>query len=341
MQEYDFFLHDASLLQLFDSSKFTIEQINAGNMNFLFKLSDGEKTFLLKHAKPYLKMLGENFPLTQQRIIAEMNSMEYFHSLAPNYVPKIYLKNEKNFFFVMQYFQDYSPLQQTASSSFIYEKIGNFLSLLIQNPPLKKKSFTCDTLKQITKNYVFEFAFIQNHEALILFDYIPKQRFSKKILTNLAKLKTLFLHESKTLIHGDFHTDSIMIKKDDIAIIDSEFALFSDISFDIGNLLAHTLFHSIAKQDSSYKHKFLSLFFALQTKKNFRQILQNSIGFCAIEMIRRLYVPAKSKDLESINSIKEKQEAYKKSFETAKYLLEEYDSFSSLDKFLYELQTRL
>lgn len=341
MREYDFFLHNASLLKLFDSSKFTIEQIDAGNMNFLFKLNNEKKTFLLKHAKPYLKMLGKDFPLTQQRIIAEMNSLEYFHAVAPKFVPKIYLKSEEDFFFVMQYLEGYLPLQQVTSSSLIYEKLGCFLSLLVQNPPLKKESFTCDALKQITKNYVFEFAFIQNHKALIFFDYIPKQCFSKKILTNLAKLKQLFLHESKTLVHGDFHTDSIMIKKDDIAVIDSEFSLFSDISFDIGNLLAHTLFFSIAKEDKSYENKILSLFLALQELNDFQTILQNSIGFCSIEMIRRIYVPAKSKDLENIHSIKAKKEAYEKSFEIARYLLEEYDSFSSVEELLYKLQVYL
>lgn len=341
MEEQNLFLSNKQLCQLFQTAPIMIEEIGNGNMNFVFKITDSNKTFAIKYAKPYLKMLGKDFPLTQKRVIAEMNSMEYFHSLAPDFIPQIYLKNEQDFFFVMEYLDGYVPLREQNVTPLIYKKLGEFLFTLSSHAPNKKLYYACDELKQITKSYVFEYPFIKNHEALVILEYLPPQNFSQKFLANLETLKTLFLSPSRTLIHGDLHTDSIMVRENNLAIIDSEFALFSDVSFDIGNLIAHTLFHSIANKDKEYENKLEALFSKLKELQNFSDVLQNSVGFCAIEMMRRLYVPAKSKDLESIEDVKQKQKAYKLSFDLAHFLLEEYQSFQTPESLLKKLQSFL
>lgn len=337
MEKEDFLKH-IDIQNLFSQNAFTCKEIKKGNMNFVFHLCDLHQIYALKYAPPYLKMLGKSSYLTQKRIIAEINSMEYFHSLTPTFVPQIYIKNEQDFFFIMEYLEGYTSLQQSDAKPLVYEKLGEFLLALSSHAPNKNLYYECQELKQITKSYVFEYPFIKNHKNLVIFEYLPGQNFSQKFLTNLEKLKNLFLSPCKTLIHGDLHTDSIMIKKGKIAIIDSEFALFSDISFDIGNLIAHTLFHSIANKDKKYENKLIALFSKLSKLQNFQNVLQNSVGFCAIEMMRRLFVPAKSKDLESILIFEQKEKAYELSFELAHFLLEEYQSFSTLESFFKKLE---
>lgn len=340
MIKEDFFKLVA-IQNLFSKKVFTYKEIGKGNMNFVYQILDFNVSYALKYAPPYLRMLGKDFPLTQKRVIAEMNSMEYFHSLAPDFIPQIYLKNEQDFFFVMEYLDGYVPLREQNVTPLIYEKLGEFLFALSSHAPNKNLYYACDELKQITKSYVFEYPFIKNHEALVILEYLPAQNFSQKFLDNLQKFKTLFLSPSQTLIHGDLHTDSIMIKENNLAIIDSEFALFSDVSFDIGNLIAHTLFHSIANKDKEYENKLEALFSKLKELQNFSDVLQNSVGFCAIEMMRRLYVPAKSKDLESVEDVNQKQKAYELSFELAHFLLEEYQSFQTPESLLKKLQSFL
>ena len=140
-------------------------EIGDGNLNFVYKIIHEKKPYALKHAKPYLKILGEDFKLTQKRIIAEMHSMEYFHSLAPSYVPKIEHKNEKEFFFVMEYLEGYTSLRENPQALKAYENLGDFLFALASNMPQKELYYECEELKEITKNYVFEYPFIKNHEA--------------------------------------------------------------------------------------------------------------------------------------------------------------------------------
>lgn len=335
MKDYNFLINNNSLSSFLNLYNIKIEEIGNGNLNFVYKIYDDKNVFAIKHAKPYLKMLGEDFKLTPKRIIAEMNSLYYFNFLCPNYVPKIYYKDEKNFFFMMDYLDNYKSLREDFTNKKVYKKLGVFLFKTATNKPKENMYFECKELKEITKNYVFEFPFIKNHEALVVLEYFPQKEFSDKFLTNLEKLKNIFLNSKKTLIHGDLHTDSIMVKDENIAIIDSEFSLFCDISFDIGNLLAHTIFSSISNGNSFYKEKISLLFKDLEQLENYKETLQNSIGFCAVEMARRFYVPAKSKDLESIKNLENKKEAYEKSFKIADDLGSNYKKITSVD-FLFK-----
>lgn len=319
-----------------DTNNLSLQEICEGNLNFIYKLSDSRNTYVLKHAKHYLKMLGSDFKLTQKRIIAEMNSMEYFHSLTPNFIPKIYYKNDKEYFFIMEYLDGYQNLRESASNIQAYLKLGDFLCSLALNKPKKNLYYECEELKQITKNYVFEFPFIKNHESLVIKDYAHQAQFSKTFLSNKERLKDVFLHSKSSLIHGDFHTDSIMVKDKNIAIIDSEFSLFCEVSFDIGNLLAHILFNSIALKNTLYKEKILTLFKPLEKLDNFNAIFKNSVGFCAIEMARRLYVPAKSKDLENATY---KEEAYKLTYTIANDLGS--NEITDVDSLLIKLEQYL
>ena len=47
--------------------------------------------------------------------------------------------------------------------------------------------------------------------------------------------------QSQSLLHGDLHTGSIMVSKNETKIIDPEFAFYGPMGFDIGALIANLL----------------------------------------------------------------------------------------------------
>jgi 5-methylthioribose kinase len=59
-------------------------------------------------------------------------------------------------------------------------------------------------------------------------------------------LKLKFLSTAEALIHGDFHTGSIMVTETDTRAIDPEFAFFGPMGFDVGALIANLLTAAIA-----------------------------------------------------------------------------------------------
>ena len=332
------------LKTLFGNEPLHVKEIGDGNLNFIFRAQTAQKSLILKYSPPYLRMLGKAFKLPQSRICAEMHTMAYFKSIASEFIPTLYHCDEKAFLFVMEDLEGYETLQQKQLhepiSMSIYAKLGDFLALMrTHTPPLMPESYyENNTLKTISENYIFRYPYILNHEALVVPSFLAQSPHSKLFEANIATLTELFLHAKETLVHGDLHTGSIMIKEENLKIIDAEFAFFGPIGFDIGTLFAHILFGEIY---AKFAHKPHQSELALSTlwehfmahNSNDNILLQTSIGFCGAELLRRLFVPAKAKALETL-SVAKKKEAYQLTHSLAVELVESSLHVKHFDIFL-------
>lgn len=305
------------LKDFFAESSLHVKEIGDGNLNFVFRVHNDQKSLIIKYAPPYLRLLGENFKLPQNRICVEMHTLSYFKTIAPEYFPTIFHTNEKAFLFVMEDLKDFETLQKVQLdapiSLHVYEQLGDFLAKVYANtPPFHHGDYYENaTLKGISENYIFRFPHIANHEALaipLFFKPLPKDATFRQ---GIDRLTNLFLNAKATLIHGDLHTGSVMIKGDKIAIIDAEFSFFGPLGFDMGNLFAHILFGEIYALCEGKKMQWKEAIGAVWKSFGHDEfILQTSVGFCGAELYRRLVVPAKAKPLEAISLQSNKENAY-------------------------------
>jgi 5-methylthioribose kinase len=286
-----------------------VSEIGDGNLNFVYRVSNGTLSLIFKYAPPYLRLLGEAFKLPQERICVEMHTMRYFESIAPSLVPKIFHCDEEGFCFVMEDLKAYRLLQsirlEMEISLPVYAQLGRFLALLYTHkPPLHVEDFYENaTLKAISENYIFRFPYRENHEALVVPSFFTPCAKSALFHQNIDTLTALFLTSKECLIHGDLHTGSVLMDQDDVKIIDAEFSLFAPLGFDMGVLFAHILFGEVyalmlgktvqtqAALEMIWEH------FSLHVKDVPCHVLQHSVGFCGAELFRRLVVPAKAKPL--------------------------------------------
>ena len=66
-------------------------------MNYAFIVTntlDSNQSVFVKQAPPYIKVLGEDWPLTRQRMTAEINALSYQSSVCPEMVPDVYYQSE-------------------------------------------------------------------------------------------------------------------------------------------------------------------------------------------------------------------------------------------------------
>lgn len=306
------------LLAHFKETSLHVEEIGDGNLNYIFRISDeANNSLILKYAPPYLRMLGEGFTLPQKRICVEMHTMSYFEQIAPSLTPKIIHCDEEHFCFMMEDLKGYALLQTLALTQHqplaIYETLGSFLVSLYHHKPCIRAEgyYENPTLKAISRDYIFRFPHILDHDALILPSFFTPSPKSDLFLDNIAWLTTLFEEDKSCLLHGDLHTGSVMVKGSAIKIIDAEFSFFGPIGFDIGVLLAHILFNeiytSIAYNSVCYQ-KIHALFKGLGVLPS--KVFMQSVGFCGAELFRRLVVPAKAKPLEALAQKDDKVKAY-------------------------------
>lgn len=320
---------------------FTCKPLSGGNMNEVILVKDSQnKEIVCKYAPPYLHMLGPSFPLGQERINIEAHALQYFHLIAPNFIPKVLHVNESKHTIVLEYKKGFSLLRDAhilgKFNPHVYEKIGEFLGRAYSNQPNdhEKRYYENPTLKSITNEYVFTIAFVENSPKTTPHPWFKPLKKSKKLLKNVATLKKLFNTPQPYLIHGDLHTGSILVKNDQIAIIDAEFALFGPISFDIGNVFAHTIMDSYLRDfplKSALKIFWESFVYNIKKQDDLDEIFSQSVGFCGVEIARRLVVPAKSISLELLE---DKKEAYKKMDQFSCYLIENFKHITTLQDLL-------
>ena len=329
-----------------------VSEMGDGNLNFIFRIKDSdEHSVILKFAPPYLRLLGPSFELPQNRICVEMHTLSYFQTFAPSYLPKILHMDEKESAFLMEDLSEYETLQKRQLTHpielDIYAKLGDFLGLLYTHkPPLKEEGyFENDTLKSISEHYIFRYPIISNHEALTVPSFLSQVKQSALFHTNLTRLTELFCSSKETLVHGDLHTGSVMIRGINIKIIDAEFSFFGPIGFDVGTLFAHILFGEIyAKHQNKplYYEASLSILwehFVAHAHKN-QTLLQTSIGFCGCEIFRRLFVPAKAKPLEMLSDT-DKEKAYHLAHALSVELIENSLHVKNFEEFLSVLKKYL
>ena len=93
-----------------NESDFDITEIGDGNLNYVYKVrskADPSKALILKQAVPYLRMVGEEWPLSRDRMSFEIRALKLYNDLVPTFVPKIYHADEDMSVLVMQCLDDH------------------------------------------------------------------------------------------------------------------------------------------------------------------------------------------------------------------------------------------
>jgi len=226
------------------------------------------------------------------------------------------------------------------------EKISDFLvntmiptTDLVKSPMEKKKmvkNFINPELCDISERLVFKDPYIDIEENTFQEDnkvFVENDLYKDENLhTEVLKLKNEFMTNAQALIHGDLHTGSIFVKDDEIKIIDSEFAFYGPIGYDIGNVIANLIFakirnlilnrtpnnfdiwitKTIKNTLDLFKKKFCKYLLknteenSIKTKGFYQWylngILEYTAGAAGLEIIRRIVGEAKVKDIETIKN---------------------------------------
>ena len=273
----DYILEIDTIRDYLSEGEITVEEIGDGNLNFVYIVSNinNQKSLIVKQAVPYLRIAGEGFPLSRERISYEIRALQFYGSLLPNLVPKIYHADEAMSLLIMENLSTHIIMRKGLIETVTYpnfsEDISTFLaqtlfysSSLYLNSTQKRQlidRFNSNVeLCKLTEDFVFTLAFMEDEtndinpelqtEAQKLFN---ENAFKK----NLLELKYIFMTKSDALLHGDLHTGSIMLNQEETYIIDPEFAFIGPFGFDIGALLANMInayiSHFYRSEDSQYQ----------------------------------------------------------------------------------------
>ncbi|MCT4479263.1 S-methyl-5-thioribose kinase [Peribacillus frigoritolerans] len=340
-----------------ENAQLICKEMGDGNLNLVFRIAEqdsSEKSVIIKQALPYARVVGESWPLTLDRSRIESEALMIQNGICPGSVPKVYHYDKLLALTVMEDLSTHIIMRKglIARNRYPYfaKHIGAFLartlfltSDLALDPECKKQKviqFINPEMCKITEDLVFTDPYYdaKTNQFNPLIKAVVEEIWSHdRLKLEITKLKEGFLTRTQALIHGDFHTGSIMITEKDTKVIDPEFAFYGPMGFDVGAVIANLLLNYcsheghtlIQKERIEYQEYLLNTVEEIWTtfEEEFRtlwkekasgsyvsiqgyeddyllRLLQDSFGYAGCEMMRRVVGLAHVPDLESINDPK-------------------------------------
>ncbi|KAL5019027.1 hypothetical protein ScPMuIL_004749 [Solemya velum] len=346
-----------------------IEEIGDGNLNDVFRLysESGPGSVILKHGPPYIKCIGPEYPLGIYRTKLEFDALTKFDELSPGSVPKPFLFDRESNVICMEDLRSYRifrkllinrQLSMAAARSFarhiaVIHRKTHVAELGHQGIKVLNEQFSNPELVALTANFILTAPFIPNEPTNRCSEAVKKQlhtvQENQKVKDAVEVMKKLFLEKKESLVHGDFHTGSVMVDGDTAKIIDLEFAYVGPCAVDIGLLIANYIFsyyrHMSIPQDNdagrqfAYKmievcHMTVRTYLEEMTctvgdKESYQDNLLSEVaGFTGCELVRRIVGVAHVEDIDDLPS------AQVEALGAGVRLLEAYHRIHTIDRLM-------
>ncbi|ATM75193.1 S-methyl-5-thioribose kinase [Serratia fonticola] len=236
------------------------DEIGDGNLNLVFKIrdADGVSRVVVKQALPYVRCVGESWPLTLDRARIEAETLLIHGALCPRHTVQVLHHDPELAVMVQEDLSDhhiwrselvkgrYYPLAAGQLAEYLAQTLFH-TSDFYQTAQLKKAEvsrFSNPELCQITEDLFFSDPY-QDHERNqfdeALLPQVLALRDDAALKLAVAGLKHRFLSKAEALLHGDIHSGSIFVAEGKLKAIDAEFGFYGPIGFDIGTALGNLL----------------------------------------------------------------------------------------------------
>ena len=237
-----------------------VAEVGDGNLNQVFIVAGPAGSLVAKQALPYLRLVGEAWPLPLSRAHFEQLALRSENEITPGLVPRLRAYDPELYCIVMEHLQPHEIMRKPMIAGKRIEDCAPRLASFMA----RNLFFTSDlhlgagakrqragefggnhVLCGLTESVIFTEPYIEHPNnswtAPHLDGYAARWRADRDLHAAISRLKLKFLTEAQALLHGDMHTGSIMTDGEDLRVIDPEFAFFGPMGFDVGKLIANFL----------------------------------------------------------------------------------------------------
>ena len=242
-----------------DTVTWTVREVGDGNLNLVFIVTSPAGALIVKQALPWLRVVGEGWPLPLRRSFFEWQALTRHAARDPGRVPQVYHFDEVQALVVMRCLTPHVILRKSVVAGVIHPHLARHMGLFIARTLFRGSNLSMPAaqaradlamfagnaeLADITENLVFSdpyFAAKLNKHTPGLEPWIARLRADRAMKVAAQEMKHAFVSKAETLVHGDLHSGSIMVTATDTQVIDPEFAIYGPFGFDVGMLLANFL----------------------------------------------------------------------------------------------------
>ncbi|MGC0421726.1 S-methyl-5-thioribose kinase [Embleya sp. AB8] len=254
-----------ALRDLIDPGTLTVTEVGDGNLNLVFVCADATgRRLVLKQALPYVRLVGPEWPMTEQRAVREAAALEV-HGALSEHVCKLVDFDPEAYVLALEDLSDHEVFRTRLNAGGAHEGVPERLAEYLADvafgtsiASLTEAEFRGRAaaainpeLCEITEDLVFTEPFLgaeRNSVRPALDTLVAELRADPAWQAAAMAMKRSFLSTQETLLHGDLHTGSVFVRGSahdgDLSVraFDPEFACYGPIGFDLGMLWANLLF---------------------------------------------------------------------------------------------------
>jgi 5-methylthioribose kinase len=373
----------------------SISEVGDGNLNLVFIVRGTRRGIAVKQALPYVRLVGESWPLPLSRSHYEYQALVHQARLAPGLVPRVLHHDEALAVTAMELLEPHIIMRKGLISGTCYphfvDHITTFLartlffsSDLAIGAAQKKDAIAAfagnHALCKITEDLIFTDPYRQaeqNHWTSPWLDAAAAAvRQDLELHVAVSRLKLKFMTCPEALIHGDLHTGSIMVTENETRVIDPEFAFYGPMGFDVGAVLSNLLMSYFASAGherspgerrafeawvletienvwTGFAGKFIGLWRAeangdaypatlfqgqagatrleAERQSYIERLFQDTVGFSAAKIIRRILGLAHNIDFEWIEDPERRAICEARSLRLARLMMVDTPSFRTIN----------
>ena len=238
-------------------SSWMADEVGDGNLNLVFIVKSDTATVIVKQALPYVRLVGDSWPLPLKRAFFEYHALIRQAERAPGLVPEIYHFDEEQALIVMEFLQPHIILRHSLMAGKKHAGLAGVMAKFCAQTMFRGSDLSMNTSKRkadlalfagnaelcdITETLVFSDPYFnaeRNHHTAGLNKIVTRIRADIDLKIAAQDMKAKFANNAETMLHGDLHTGSIMVTDTDTMVIDPEFATYGPMGFDLGMLLAN------------------------------------------------------------------------------------------------------
>ena len=243
----------------------SISEVGDGNLNLVFIVKGLKSGVAVKQALPYVRLVGESWPLPLSRSHYEHLALVHQARLAPGLVPAVHHHDEALALIAMELLEPHIIMRKGLTSGVCYSRfVDHITTFLAQTlffssdlavPAARKKqgiaAFSGNhALCKITEDLIFTEPYFQAEQNRWTSPWLDATaaafRADLDLHVAISRLKLKFMSSPEALIHGDLHTGSIMVTESETPVIDPEFAFYGPMGFDVGAVLGNLIMGYLA-----------------------------------------------------------------------------------------------
>ena len=374
--------------------EWSISEVGDGNLNLVFIVKGTVRGIAVKQALPYVRLVGESWPLPLSRSHYEYLALVNQARLAPGLVPAVLHHNEALALIAMELLEPHIIMRKGLISGLRYPRFVEditsflartlFLSSDLAVPAAQKKEGIAafagnHALCKITEDLIFTEPYFRAEQNRCTSPWLDATaaafREDLDLHVAVSRLKLTFMARPEALIHGDLHTGSIMVTESETRVIDPEFAFYGPMGFDLGAIIGNLLMaylasagherspgerrsfeawmlETIEKVWTEFSRKFIELWrteahgdaypaalfsgeagaarLDAERQSYMERLFQDTVGFAAAKIIRRILGLAHNIDFEWIEDTKRRAICEARSLRLARAMLLDTASFPTI-----------